>query len=46
MVSTYGTERWIKKFGWDVKEDWHHWHLKQEVRQVAGFRKVYDGLIF
>ena len=50
MGSTYGTERWIKKFGWDVKEDWHHWHLKegtkQEVRQVAGFRKVYDGLIF
>lgn len=50
MVSTYGTERWIQKFGWKVDEDWHHWHLKegtkQEVRQVAGYRKVYDGLIF
>jgi len=33
MVSTYGTERWIKKLGWSVNEDWHHWHVREGTKQ-------------
>ena len=42
-VPTYGSERWIKDLGWDVKQDWTPWLIDN---QVAGYNKYYDGLNF
>ena len=49
-VATLGTHRWINELGWKETKPWHHWHLKEgsklQVKQIAGFRKEYDGLVF
>ena len=42
-VPTYGSERWIKELGWEIKKDWHPWIVDN---QVAGYNKMYDGLNF
>jgi carboxypeptidase C (cathepsin A) len=42
-VPTYGSERWIRDLGWDVKQDWTPWIID---KQVAGYNKFYDGLTF
>jgi len=42
-VPTYGTKRWIKELGWDVKADWRPWLTDG---QVSGYIEQYDGLDF
>jgi len=42
-VTTYGTKRWIKTLGWEVKSAWRPWKTDA---QVSGFIEEYDGLDF
>jgi len=42
-VPVIGSQRWIDALNLGVKKEWAQWHVDG---QVAGFRKVFDGITF
>jgi carboxypeptidase C (cathepsin A) len=44
IVSTLGTHRWLDKMGLKIVKEWKQW--RNELDQVAGFVKHYEGLTF
>jgi serine carboxypeptidase-like clade 1 len=42
-LPTYGTKRWIKRLGWNIKNVWRPWLTDG---QVSGYIEQYEGLDF